>query len=570
MRKTIILTVTALLVGLGAGFGLNQHEGSNPSTTGIDPNKPLYWVAPMDANYRRDKPGKSPMGMDLVPVYQEDNAGSNATALMIDAAVINNIGVRTATVSAHTLSREIDTVGFVTPDENLSSHVHVRSAGWVEKLHKKAVGETVNKDDVVFELYSPDLVNAQTEFVQAIQLNQQSLLRASRHRLAALGMSDEQITTLQSSKRVQQRIAVKAPQTGVIMALNIGEGMYITPSTTVFSITDLSRIWVKAEIFEAQSNWIQNGQTASMTLPFMPSEKWEGTVDYVYPIVNAKSRTVEARLSFSNEDGRLKPNMYGEVRIAAEPRESIMAIPREALIRTGKTDRVILALEKGKFRPAEVTAGEESGNFIEISDGLSIGERIVTSGQFLIDSEASTNSAYLRLLGAGDDGGNQTYSTIGTLNAITDDRLANITHGPIDGLNMPGMTMNFKIAKGVKLTDLVGTAGTEFQLSQGSDGWLTVEGASVSNQITVPMAEIQTESPVQTHTVSGTINSIGEDNTLNISHGPIETLNMPGMRMNFKVSDEVDVSTVKTGDNVKFNVIEGEDGWFVIVKMTNL
>ncbi len=482
MRKTIILTATALVVGLGSGFSLSQLGGNTLSTEApsVDPNIPLYWVAPMDANYRRDKPGKSPMGMDLVPVYPGDDAGGDDTALMIDAAVVNNIGVRTATVSTRTLAREIDTVGFVTPDENRSAHVHVRSAGWVEKLHKKVIGEPVKKDDVVFELYSPDLVSAQTEFMQAIQLNQQSLLRASKQRLAALGMTDQQIEALQSSKQVQQRIAVKAPQSGIIMTLNIGEGMYITPSTTILSITDLSNIWVKAEVFEAQSSWVQVGQTATLTLPFMPDEKWKGTVDYVYPTVDAKSRTVEARLSFSNKDGRLKPNMYGEVSIAAEPRENIVAIPREALIRTGKTDRVILALGEGKFRPAEVTAGLESGDFIEISDGLHTGERIVTSAQFLIDSEASTNSAYLRLLGAGVDDAlvndiNPPAEVIeGTLNSIMDDGQVNITHGPIRQFGMPGMTMHFRVSEKIDLTNFSKGDIIKFSVIQADDGWYVI------------------------------------------------------------------------------------------------
>lgn len=481
MRKTTIFTVATLLVGLGVGYSAGQlgNGGNQNATAEVDPNKPLYWVAPMDANYRRDKPGKSPMGMDLVPVYPGEETGGSNDALMIDAAVINNIGVRTTTATTRTLYREIETVGSITIDETKTSHVHVRAPGWVEKLHFKAVGEQVKKGDIVFELYSPDLVNAQREFLQAIHLKQANLVRASEERLFALGMSKKHVEQLQTTREVMQRIPVMAHNDGTIMKVNIGEGMYITPGTTVFSLADLSTIWVKADIFEAQSSWVKTEQVATMTLPFMPGETWEGTVDYIYPIVDAKSRTVQARLSFPNKDGRLKPNMYADIKLAAAPQDNVVAIPREALIRTGKTDRVILALDDGKFRPAEVVAGPESSDWVEIKEGLTAGERIVTSGQFLIDSEASTNSAYLRMLGAGDDSNpSDTDSAMevieGTINSIMENGQINLTHGPIEQFNMPGMTMHFRVAEAVDLSDFTEGDAVNFSVIQADDGWYVI------------------------------------------------------------------------------------------------
>jgi len=407
MRKTMNIAIAALMVGGGLGYGLSMlngggSDGSGGTPVSTDADKPLYWVAPMDPNYRRDEAGKSPMGMDLVPIYADTASGTDSEGLMISAAVANNIGIRTDIATISAMTREIDTVGFIVMDDNKTSHVHVRTAGWVEKLYRKSMGEQVKKGELIFELYSPELVNAQIEFVQALRLKQAGLINASRERLLALGMTSPQVSDLEASKKIKQRIEVRAPQDGVIMALAVGEGMHITPDTTVFSLADLSSVWVKVDVFEGQSEWVAQGQTAKMTLPFLPGETWEGKVDYVYPIVDAMSRTVQVRLAFNNADGRLKPNMYGEVNIGAAPLEGVITIPREALIRTGKADRVILSLGGGRYQPAEVIAGRESDDRVEIKRGLSAGETIITSGQFLIDSEASLKGAFLRMLDSGD------------------------------------------------------------------------------------------------------------------------------------------------------------------------
>jgi len=484
MRKTIIIATVALIAGGGIGYGVSTLNG-NSNINAVPPSDvdaPLYWVAPMDPKFRSDGPGKSPMGMDLIPIYADAAGSGDADALTISAAVVNNIGVRTGVATVSDMPREIDTVGFIAMDDNRTSHVHVRTAGWVEKIQRKSIGEQVKKGEVIFELYSPELVSAQTEFLQALGLEQQVLVRASRDRLLALGMTNTQVDILESSKTVQQRIKIRAPQDGVIMALTIGEGMHITPDTTVFSLTDLSNIWVKVDVFEGQSDWVSAGQTAKMTLPFLPGEIWEGKVDYVYPTVDARSRTVQVRLTFDNVGGRLKPNMYGEINIAASPLQNILSVPREALIRTGKTDRVVLALGGGKFRPAEVLAGRESGDRVEIRSGLSEGEAVVTSGQFLIDSEASINSAFLRMLDAGsnepdmDDGMAEemdmpeAHHGTGVINSISDKGLLNISHEAITSLGWAEMTMNFKVSSAVDLSPFDAGDNIHFELTKSDDG----------------------------------------------------------------------------------------------------
>jgi len=485
MRKYFILATGALAIGAGIGYSMATLAPGDEGNPQVEEKKRevLYYVAPMDKNFRRDVPGKSPMGMDLVPVFA-DEAMADEDALRISAAVVNNIGVRTERALKANLAREISTVGSIAINEERAAHVHVRTAGWIEKLYRKSVGEMVRKGELIFELYSPELVNAQAEFLQANRLKQEGMKKASRDRLRALGMVDHQINEVASSGEVKQLIEVRAPQNGVIIALNVGEGMHVKPSKTVFSLADLSEVWVQVDVFEGQSDWVHEGQIAAMTLPFLPGESWAGAVDYVYPIVDPVSRTVKVRLAFENADGRLKPNMYGEINIGAAPVMDVVSIPREALIRTGKIDRVVLALGEGRFRPAEVVAGREAGDRVEIKRGLRAGETVVVSGQFLLDSEASINSAFLRLLDAGADdmdavdmeaeGENEekpdTHTGMGTVNSISDSGTVNISHDVLQTLGWPEGTMDFAVAASVDLSVFEAGDTMHFELSEDDGG----------------------------------------------------------------------------------------------------
>jgi membrane fusion protein, copper/silver efflux system len=373
----------------------------SPAGAAEDKGEILYWVAPMDPNYRRDQPGKSPMGMDLVPVYA-DAAGENSGTVSIDPAVVENLGVRTATVERGPLWRRIDTVGYVAFDERRISHIHLRTDGWIEKLSVKSNGERVKQGDLLFELYSPDLVNAQEEYVQALRGNNDYLQQASRERLEALGVSAGQIRQIKKTRRASQRVKVYASQDGIVDSLNVREGMYVKPATEVMALADLSSVWLLVDIFERQSDWVAPGQPAEVRLGYLPGRVWEGEVEFVYPTIDPKTRTLQARLRFDNPDEALKPNMYATVNIYAGPKRDVLSIPREALIKTGSDQRVIVALGGGKFKPRKVTSGMESGDFVEITGGLSEGDRVVTSAQFLIDSEASLKASFTRMDDAGE------------------------------------------------------------------------------------------------------------------------------------------------------------------------
>lgn len=379
----------------------------------------LYWVAPMDPNFRRDEPGRSPMGMELVPVYA-DEASSTGDVVSINPVVVQNLGVRTATVERGNLWRRIETVGYVALDERKLSHVHLRTEGWIEKLNVKSDGERVKKGDVLFELYSRELVNAQEEYIQALRGKNEYLKRASRERLDALGMSKDQIREVAGSRRAAQQVRILASQDGIVHGLNAREGMFVKPMMEIMTLADLSSIWLLVDIFERQVDWVATGQPAEVRLAYLPGRIWEGEVEFVYPTIDPKTRTLRSRLRFDNADEALKPDMYANVRIFAGPKHDVLSIPREALIRTGESERVIVALGDGKFRSHEVVSGMESGDWVEIVSGIQEGDKVVTSGQFLIDSEASLKASFSRMgsddTGAGNAAAKKPVSGVGTVN----------------------------------------------------------------------------------------------------------------------------------------------------------
>jgi len=405
-RMLIAIAIAAVLGG-AAGWWLARptETTGNESTAGGEEREILYWVAPMDPGYRRDEPGKSPMGMDLVPVYADESGsgGHNQPALRIDPSVINNIGVKTANVERGPMVRKIETVGFITPNEHRVGHVHVRSEGWIEHLAVHTEGARVERGDVLFQFFAPALVSAQDEFVQALASGQRTLIDATRRRLLALGLLPGQIESLRRSREVSRLIDIKAQQSGYVTALNVRHGMFVKPELMLMSIADLAEIWVEVDVFEAQIDQVAPGQAARMRLPFAPAHQWVGEVDYVYPTIRTGSRTGRVRLAFDNPDLALKPNMYANVEIDAAPRRHILQVPAQAVIRSGGRERVIVALGDGRFRPAEVRTGLESEGRVEILEGLAEGEQIVISSQFLIDSEASLDASLLRLIRPAED-----------------------------------------------------------------------------------------------------------------------------------------------------------------------
>ncbi len=410
----LILTFILIIVGLFVGvFVENEFDvsklvfksdmnlnGNVNNSDSISKKKTIkYWVAPMNPTFRRDEPGKSPMGMDLIPVYEgdKDDMNEDMSIVKIRPEVINNLGVRSAKVERGPLWKRIGTVGYIDYDETRINHIHTRTEGWIEKLQVRAEGEQVKRGQLLFELYSPPLVNAQEEYLQALASGNRRLAAASLEKLSALGISKSQIDRLEKDKKITQNIRFYAPQSGVLINLGVREGMYIKPETQILSIANLDIIWLLAEVFERQANWVEVGQSAEATLPSMPGVIWKGTVEYIYPDLDPVTRTLRVRIRFDNSKEKLKPNMYSRVTIFAGEKKDVISIPQEALIRDAKQQRVIKAIGDGRFQAQEVVAGMESGERVEITSGLNEGEEIVISSQFLIDSESNLKASLNRM-----------------------------------------------------------------------------------------------------------------------------------------------------------------------------
>ena len=432
----------------------------------------LYWVAPMDPGYRRDEPGKSPMGMDLVPVYAKNETDSDA--VHISSNVEQSLGVRTSKAERRSLWRKIEATGYVGFDETRVSQINLRTEGWIERLLIKNVGERVKKGQALFEFYSPQLVNAQKEYVQTKRRGDKRLLAASKEKLLALGMVENDIERLAKTSKASNTIQILAPQDGTVTSLNVKEGIFVRPATEIMSLADLSSVWLQAEVFESQADWVAQAQSAEARLNYMPGEVFSGKVDYVYPVLDPKTRTLQVRLRFDNPDERMKPNMYARVTIFGKPHPGALSIPREALIRGQDADRVVVALGDGNYTVHEVMTGIESGDWQEIIAGLEVGDEVVTSAQFLIDSEASLAGSIQRLdasLLTDGTGSQQAIFGSGIVEAVeVASRRIRISHGPIEALGWTAMTMEFDALPGVNLASINIGQNIHFSLSHSKVG----------------------------------------------------------------------------------------------------
>lgn len=396
--KNIVRTLTVVSLAIAVGIVIGRslvRESVSDQTSGADAKKPLYWVAPMDAGYRRDKPGKSPMGMDLIPVYASDSG--DAGTVVISPRVENNLGVRSASVKLASLAQQINTVGFIHFDEDRIHHIHSRVEGWIGSLAVTSTGDPVKKGQLLFELYSPELVNAQEELLAAQRSGNKSLQNAAREKLLAFGVSMEQIQALSRRKTALQYLPFHADRSGYVSELDVRHGMFVSPQKKILSIGTLDSVWVIAEVFERQAGWVKPGQRVTMTAQSHSGRSWEGTVDYIYPVLDKKTRSMRVRIQIPNVDEALQPNMFVSLSIFDEGGADVLTIAREALIRTGATTRVVQALGDGHFKSVPVKVGRESAGRVEILAGLSVGDAVVTSAQFLIDSESNVDADLARI-----------------------------------------------------------------------------------------------------------------------------------------------------------------------------
>ena len=502
--KAIII----LIVGVGLGWLANMflspmlgggHAGMEQADAPAE-KKPLYWVAPMDKNYRRDGPGKSPMGMDLVPVYEEDLAGGDENAVRITPAVMNNLGVKTAEVVEAPLVKHIETVGKVDFDESRIRHIHSRVEGWIERLNVAAAGDPVRAGQVLYELYSPALVSAQEEYLAAIKSGNRALIKASARRLEALGLNEAQIKSLAQANRVEQRVKVTAAADGIVKALNVRQGMFIKPATEVMSIATLESVWVKADVYESSAHQVYQGQSAEVSLWGLPDKRWSGMVNYIEPVVNEKSRTLPLRIRVVNDEQQLKPNMLARIELEAPSSSPQLLVPRSAVIYGARHARVVKALGGGQFQSVLVELGDQGvvdgKPVVAVRSGLQRGDKVVTSAQFLIDSESNIEAELARMdegqMGSGsmdhgstDHGADgQIVHAMGVVDQVMPAMgMVKLTHDPIPALDWPKMTMDFPLAEGLSTSDFKPGETVHFMLWVGDNFEFRIESLMSGHQM---------------------------------------------------------------------------------------
>ena len=359
------------------------------------------YVCPMHPQIVRDAEGSCPIcGMDLVPKMIDPNQGKHPK-VEISNAVVQSMGVRTAYAKYDTLWKYIRTVGRVEYDETRVAHLHPRAEGWMEQLKLRAAGEPVRQGQVLGSLYSPEILAAQVDFLIALDQTgrgaSKERIEKARNRLRLLGVTEGTISRIQARGQTQNTVPLVSPASGVVTKLNAQEGMFVKPDMEIFTIADLTKIWVMVDIFEHQIDWLAEGVSAEINVPAYPGRTWEGKVEYIYPELDPKSRTLRVRLAFDNPAGLLKANMFADVVIYGGPKHDALVIPQEALIETGERASVVTALGEGRFQPVDVVTGMRRGGRVEILSGLKEGDEIVTSGQFLIDSESSLQASFSRM-----------------------------------------------------------------------------------------------------------------------------------------------------------------------------
>jgi Cu(I)/Ag(I) efflux system membrane fusion protein len=420
--NTLILGgIVALVVGGGAGYwfaGSGEASMSAMDESAADGREVLFYRNPMNPDITSAVPAQDSMGMDYIPVYADSMQTTGpAGTVLIDSTTLQNIGVRTARAERRTLSHPVYALGRVAYDEQRITRLHPRTQGWIEEMYVEETGEQISSNHILLGIYAPQLVSTQQEYLLAlrnletlrsssfpdVRQGAEDLVEIALDRLRLLDVPDHQIEELTSTGQVSDLLHIHSPAGGIVTNIGVREGQYVTPQSELYTISDLSRVWVLVDIFENELPWVRVGDQTSMTVAGAPGVMFDGELTYIYPYADRQTRTIKARLEFDNENSILKPDMIADVTIASSPRLDVVAVPSEAIVRSGLREQVFIVREPGQFEPREVTIGVSSDGWTEISSGVEPGEEIVASGQFLIDSESKLREATARMLEQAND-----------------------------------------------------------------------------------------------------------------------------------------------------------------------
>ena len=397
-------------------------------------------------------PAKDEMGMDYIPVYADGAGGGDEPAgtVTIDPVTVQNIGVRTARAEKRSLSHAVRAVGRVDFNEERLARLHPKIEGWIEVLRVSTTGSVVKKDDILLSIYSPQLVSSQEEYLLAlnnlrvlkdspyeeIRRGAEELVKSARERLRLLDMPEHQIHELEATGEIKKRTHIHSPFDGTVIKVGVREGQYVTPKTELYMLADLSRVWVYVDVYEEDLPWIKLGDEAAMTVRAVPGRTFRGKVAYVYPYMERKTRTARVRLEFDNPNQLLKPEMFANVTLHAGKIPNAVVVPSEAVVRSGERDLVFVVREPGKFEPRPVTLGLSADGLVQILDGVKAGEEVVTSAQFLIDSESKLREATAKMLEGLAGGGNSAGDADLDMSDMGMDDMS------MDELDMSGMSMD--------------------------------------------------------------------------------------------------------------------------------
>ena len=478
----VLVTLAVLAAGYGAywigmdrGMKMASPSGAPQGASGNDEGKKvLYWHDPMVPAQKFDKPGKSPfMDMMLVPVYA-DGAGDEGK-VTVSPRVQQNLGIRIVEATRGPLATTVEVVGSVAYNERELAVVQARANGFLERLYVRATLDKVARGAPLAELLVPDWVAAQEEFLAVSRMSEAgvaTLREGARQRMRLAGMSEEQVKLVESSGKVHPRMTITAPLSGVVSELSAREGMTVMPGAALFRINGLGTVWVNAEIPESLAAAIKPGSAIEARASALPGETFKGKVGAILPEVNATTRTLKARIELANPREKLVPGMFVTVDLVPQSRVEVVQVPTEAVIQTGKRTVVVMAETaadgKQRFTPVDVEIGAEGNGMSEVRKGLQPGAKVVVSGQFLIDSEASLKSTTTRL-GDGPQGTDAIHRGTATVEKVDKDTVT-LSHGPIPSLQWGPMTMDFRKPEAGVPPGIGAGSSVAFEFVQAADG----------------------------------------------------------------------------------------------------
>ena len=402
------------LVPVKGGTAAGEGAGTAPKKEKPKgERKVLYWRAPMDPTEIYDHPGKSKMGMDLIPVYEDEAQLGAGGTVQIDPTVVQNMGVRTTEVRRVDFVRTVRTVGYIEYNEEKLYTIAPKISGWIERLFVAATGDEVRANQPLLEIYSPELVTTQQEYLLALKTERmladasdasihesaRSLLESTRKRLMYWDIPADEISRIEQTGKVRKTLTLRSPARGVVIHKNAVEGSFVREGSGLYQIADLSTVWVQGSVYDYEVPWVHVGQKAVVELDYLPGKTFEGRVTFIYPFLDKKTRDVKVRVELPNPHLELRPGMFATVQLKTEPQHNVLAIPNEAIIRTGTRNIVFVARGEGRFEPREIRIGEEGdGGLVRVISGLLPGEKVVVSAQFMLDSESRLQEAIRKMI----------------------------------------------------------------------------------------------------------------------------------------------------------------------------